>query len=535
MTRPAARWAPRARKLRNLIIAAVVRRRKGSDPRHSLSLYRGGFRDDLAHRLGQVLEAAGEPAGPVDLVTRTTSLAELLDAGRDRALAWLTLSVIHGALPTDDEVVHFVRRLELDGVDGLILEFAATLPQETGHRDRPPAEVVTDRVLVDLHHTSQTDLATGIQRVARETSALWDRDDDILVVGWNRDLTALEELTPGARRRALGLGDEIEAVGGTSSSGGRVLVPWRSTYLLPELMTETPRTARLLALARHSPNRTGLIGFDCVPLTTAETTAAAMGAAFARLMAAARHMDVVAAISHASAEEHRGWAEMLGSAGLAGPEIAAITLPVSRHVPSPEVIEEARRRFAVGRLPIVLCVGSHEPRKNHLAVLHAAEQLWRRGRRFSLLFIGGNAWRSEPFTARLDQLRSAGRPVDAASGVDDDLLWAAYALAHVVVFPSLNEGFGLPVAEALASGTPVITSNFGSMAEIAAGGGAVLVDPRDDSDLTSAIENVLLDDDLHAQLADEAAQLPTRSWDDYAAETWACLVHGATDGEGRTT
>ena len=117
---------------------------------------------------------------------------------------------------------------------------------------------------------------------------------------------------------------------------------------------------------------------------------------------------------------------------------------------------------------MVLCVGSHEPRKNHLAVLHAAELLWREGVAFSLVFVGGNAWRAERF---VDQGRAAaggGRPIVSVRALPDDLLWAAYRLAHCLIFPSLNEGFGLPVAEALASGTPVVTSEFGSMQEIAA-------------------------------------------------------------------
>ena len=129
---------------------------------------------------------------------------------------------------------------------------------------------------------------------------------------------------------------------------------------------------------------------------------------------------------------------------------------------------------------MVLCVGSHEPRKNHLAVLHAAELLWREGFAFSLVFIGGNAWRDDRFLEHVERLQDAGRPMVSVRALPDDLLWAAYDLAHCLVFPSLNEGFGLPIAESLASGTPVVTSEFGSMREIAGHGGGLLVDPRDD-------------------------------------------------------
>ena len=70
--------------------------------------------------------------------------------------------------------------------------------------------------------------------------------------------------------------------------------------------------------------------------------------------------------------------------------------------------------------PLLLCVGSHEPRKNHLAVLHAATLLWRAGRDFRLAFVGGNAWRDEEFTARLAQLQAEGRPVGSVRAISDE-------------------------------------------------------------------------------------------------------------------
>jgi len=175
---------------------------------------------------------------------------------------------------------------------------------------------------------------------------------------------------------------------------------------------------------------------------------------------------------------------------------------------------------------LVLVVGSHEPRKNHLAVLHAAELLWREGHRFSLTFIGGNSsWTGDTFGETLARLKSAGRPVEAISAATDDLLWGGYRTARFTVFPSLNEGFGLPVAESLACGTPVITSNFGSMKEIAdAGGGALLVNPRDDHSLTNGIRTLLTNNELHRRLSQEASSRGVIMWDTYASETWERLT-----------
>lgn len=174
---------------------------------------------------------------------------------------------------------------------------------------------------------------------------------------------------------------------------------------------------------------------------------------------------------------------------------------------------------------MVLVVGSHEPRKNHLAILAAGESLWASGVKFRLVFVGGNSWKSFQFEHELERLQRSGRSVVSISAISDSLLWAAYRLARFTVFPSLNEGFGLPVAESLGCGTPVITSNYGSMREIAEeGGGVLLVDPYDDASIAAGMLRLLTDDDELGRLAAEAKSRTPRSWDDYAAELWSYFV-----------
>ena len=502
---------------------------------------RGAQARRLEERQRLLLTTLGVPVPAGDDALLPRAVEEAL-AGADRSRVWLALAVLTGRLPLDEDVVETHRRLRLDGPGrALAPNLRATTWLLSRDRHRPVhVEVVTGATTVDVHHTSQTDLATGIQRVARETARRWHRDHTVELVGWTADYTALRRLDAASLRRATG-GHGPDAVEGpeppltpgpdrdplTPRHGTTVVVPWSGCHLTLELATEEPRTARMLALARHSGNRTGVIGFDTVPLTSAETAGEGMGGAFAKSLAAVREMDRVATISEGAAVEYRGWREMLAGAGLPGPGIEAVSLPVAAGAPTPAALAEARSRFTVGSLPMVLVVGSHEPRKNHLAVLHAAEVLWRRGVQFSLVLVGGNAWKSERFTETLSGLRGAGRPIDSVRGLSDDVLWAAYRLAAVVLFPSLNEGFGLPVAEGLASGTPVITSRYGSMAEIAAYGGALLVDPRDDHDIARALEQVLTEPRLHAELAAQAAARPLRTWDDYARDLWQYLAQPA--------
>jgi glycosyltransferase involved in cell wall biosynthesis len=256
----------------------------------------------------------------------------------------------------------------------------------------------------------------------------------------------------------------------------------------------------------------------------AETCADGMSLGFAKYLAAAARVDRIATVSETAAVEYEGWRRMLAGTGLSGPEIRAIPNAAEARASTAADVEAARQLMSVGSLPVVLTVGSHEPRKNHLPLLHAAETLWREGLEFTLTFIGGNSWNSDLFTERVAELQRRDRPVQVVLSVSDELLWAAYRVAYCTVFPSIHEGFGLPIAESLACGTPVITSNYGAMREAAEGGGALLVDPRHDADLTAALRRILTDGSLRDRLASEATNTPVRTWDDFAAETWEYFV-----------
>lgn len=508
-------------------MSVVSRARQRAD---SLLRGRGVVAEALEQRLALVLDTLGPredgDTGPVAAGPAARLAHRLTGAGGSEL--WLTRAVLTGALPLAEDVLADRRRERLDGPDAVVEPLVrSVLGWLSPDRVRSAqVEVLVGGTTVDVHHTSQTHLATGIQRVARETARVWDRDRDVQLVGWSPMYTAMRRLDENERRTALHAAAPVRRGNGHPF---QVLVPWQGRHVTLELATEPPRTSRMLALARWSRCTTGVIGFDCVPLTSAETVGPGMGGAFARQLAAVREMDRVATISEAAATEYRGWTRMLGGLGVPGPQVVPVPLPVVAHEPSPQATERVRVDLAVGELPMVLVVGSHEPRKNHLAVLHAAELLWRRGRRFSLTLVGGNSWGSEAFERRLDELARAGRPVVSVRGMPDDDLWAAYRAAHVVLFPSLNEGFGLPVAEALASGTPVVTSGYGSMAEIAAGGGAVTVDPRDDRSVADGLDRLLTDPELHARCVEAARARRPRGWDEYGTELWDVLTAG-TDG-----
>ncbi|MGC5169242.1 glycosyltransferase family 4 protein [Micromonospora sp. DT81.3] len=470
-------------------------------------------------RLATLAEALGHnPVTVEDEAGLMSALSRLVDA-RDRSQIWLALAVLTGRLPESSLVQETARRAEFDPA----ALFEAIRSETTAESIRWTVVVEQAAVLVDVSDTVSTTMTTGIQRVVREVAKRWLTRPGVRFVAWTDGWQAMRELEPDELARVRDgrarVGEDPPRVGTT------VVVPWETIFVLPEVSAELSRAARLRSLGRFGRTQCTAICYDLIPVTSSETLiATGLTGAFAHYLSALKFFTRVCTISQATAIEYNGWRVMLRGAGLVGPDVVPVLLPTSAGGSSPSDLDAARERLVVGTMPLVLVVGSHEPRKNHLAVLHAAELLWREGRRFSLCFIGGNAWRSEEFHERLGALQAAGRPVESISRAGDSLLWAAYRVARFTVFPSINEGFGLPVAESLAVGTPVITSEFGSTREIAESGGAMLVDPRDDDQITRAMRALLSDDDILERLRDEAHARPTRTWDDYADLAWAALV-----------
>ena len=149
----------------------------------------------------------------------------------------------------------------------------------------------------------------------------------------------------------------------------------------------------------------------------------------------------------------------------------------------------------------VLAVGTLEPRKNLTTLLQAFARLRSAGTLDpapGLVLAGPRGWLDEPIFAAV---RSLGLEdcVHVPGFVDDDDLPVLYSGAELLAFPSLKEGFGLPLLEAMASGVPVVASNCSAMPEVA-GDAAVLVDPLDAGALAAAIGDVLRDGALRARL-----------------------------------
>jgi glycosyltransferase involved in cell wall biosynthesis len=140
------------------------------------------------------------------------------------------------------------------------------------------------------------------------------------------------------------------------------------------------------------------------------------------------------------------------------------------------------------------------------------------GARPPLFFVGGKGWFYDEIFALVERL-NLGAEVHFVGYVSaDDLPWW-YNAAHVFVYPSLYEGFGLPPLEAMACGTPVVTSTASSLPEVV-GQAGLLIDPTDTEGLAAAMEQCLVDADLRARMrAMGLARAAGFSWRETARRT----------------
>lgn len=469
-------------------------------------------------------EELAESASDADALGK---LAAVLDADASASKAWEAMVSLLVSLPTRGEVQGFRRSIRLNGARAAIEQLGSPLLL-TPFGERHHTLTVANAVLVDVFGTASSSRTTGIQRVVREVVSRWVKKGVVTPVTWSPRMHALRLLTPKELDGLLEVepyDDEVE-----ESEAATLVIPLGGTFVEAELIVEPWQTDRLAALGQFSSGRLVGVGYDTVPVTSTETSDPGIAERFPQYLDALAWADRIAAISEAACKEFRGWRRMLTASGRSGPAIDAIFLAAETKSPKTVDLDTTRSLISLDDgQSLVLVVGSHEPRKNHLAVLHAAEALWAVGETFRLCFMGGNAWGNDRFRATVKRLKREGRPVVVLRRVSDAVLAAGYRLADFTVFPSIHEGFGLPIVESLSAGTPVITSDFGSMKEIADHfGGVLTIDPRSDAAIEKAIVTLLHDRQRLAELAEAAKSVHPKTWDEYADELFDYLVPEST-------
>lgn len=189
--------------------------------------------------------------------------------------------------------------------------------------------------------------------------------------------------------------------------------------------------------------------------------------------------------------------------------------------------DRTRSRWTQGRR-FLLYLGTLEPRKNLERLVAASEILWTKWPEApDLLLAGGRGWKSKPLLARIANSPFRGR-IHLAGYVSQEEAPSLYRAAEIFCYPSLAEGFGLPVLEAMACGAPVVISDAEALLEVT--GGAALSAPAGNEEaLATAIERLLADGNLREEIVRRGKERAEQfSWEPAAEKTAEILTAAAT-------
>ncbi|MCA0453058.1 MAG: glycosyltransferase family 4 protein [Chloroflexi bacterium] len=163
-----------------------------------------------------------------------------------------------------------------------------------------------------------------------------------------------------------------------------------------------------------------------------------------------------------------------------------------------------RRKYNLDDFQFIFTVGTVQPRKNYTRLIEALGILHSHGIKIHLVISGGKGWLDNPIYETIAQ-RHMEEYVHFIGFADDADLPVLYNMAACLAFPSLYEGFGLPILEAMACGAPVVTSNVSSLPEVA-GDAGLLVDPYDVDALANALQSLIQDEPLRQQLIEKGLE-----------------------------
>ncbi|HVU35688.1 MAG TPA: glycosyltransferase [Opitutaceae bacterium] len=312
-------------------------------------------------------------------------------------------------------------------------------------------------------------------------------------------------LTRVSDRLAAGLGAEAQAV---QWADWDLRVRRDDWFVTAELFSEAERPG-FTAFLDSRACRTAAVFHDAIPLKHPHITWPQSVARHPGYMKLLARFDRVLAVSAASKEELEGFWRWLGLERT--PPVAVLPLGADFNG-EPRVT----RRTSGAAVPQLLSVGIIEPRKNQALLLDGCERLWSEGLRFELHLAGRvNPHFGRPIARRARALARR-HPLHVHESPDDRVVAGLYRTVRATVFPSIAEGCGLPLIESLWMGVPCVCSDLPVLRENADGGGCLPVASGDVMAWINALRQVLTDDALLAQLADQATSRPLPTWTETA-------------------
>lgn len=368
-----------------------------------------------------------------------------------------------------------------------------------------------------VDHTSRFGRQTGIQRCVRSiAAALIAEAIPLRPVVWDRALVDFAEASPAALNHLARWNGPASCQWSSFRSNHRH--PTDHWLLIVELVSgpHQPSAPQLRAAADRRGWRVAWIFHDAIPLRWAHlygAGAASTAVHHATYMAGLAEFALVLANSHTSATQlHQFWQQRQLT-----PTTPVQALPLARELPGSPRLESPASLSAGQRLSI-LCVSSLEPRKNHRALLKAMALLVAQDRFPGQLVLVG--WANDPrVVAMVQRALALGFPLVWEADADDRRLAELYGWCDITVYPSLEEGFGLPVAESIWQRRPCLCSGEGALGELAAqAGGCYTVDTADWRSLAQGLDGLLHEPALRQHLQAELQLRPQRTWAAYTRE-----------------
>jgi glycosyltransferase involved in cell wall biosynthesis len=339
------------------------------------------------------------------------------------------------------------------------------------------------RVAIDARKLHDFGIGTYIRNLLRQLARI-DHDTDYVLLSPPTDLDVAAQLGPNFR--------SVLEPSPNYSLREQIHVPWVLHRERPDVFH-----APHYVLPPATPCRSVVTIHDCIHLMFPQylPNKAAYAYARASMWAAVKRSSRILTVSEASKRD------ILHFFNVAPEKIEVVYNAIDDHfwlTPPEEEVARVRERYQLDH-QFVLYVGNIKPHKNLVRLIDAFDELRRTGLEDLKLLIIGDEISKLPALRRAVHRHKLHKHVRFLGFVSDGTLRILYRLASVFVFPSLYEGFGLPPLEAMASGTPVVTSNQSSLPEVT-GDAAVLVDPYDVDSLVDGIRRVLTDATLAAEL-----------------------------------
>ena len=367
-----------------------------------------------------------------------------------------------------------------------------------------------------VDHTSRFERNTGIQRCVRAiASGLIEAGVSLTPVVWNRSRLDLQRASDQALDHlSRWHGPDADA---WSEQGHE---PW---LLIVELVSgpSNPSAAQLRAAADRHGLKLAWVFHDAIPLRWASLYGAgarATASHHATYMAGLAAADLVLANSHTTAQHLIAF---LKQQHLPHGHVQA--LPLAEQFRGVQRIRPAIGTGTVHAPQRLLCVGSLEPRKNHRNLLKAVAWLCAQASFPAELVLVG--WPNDPRVVSLvERVLQRDVPVRWEPDADDARLAELYHWCDATVVASLEEGFGLPVAESLWFGKPCLTQDQGALGELVRDGGCWPLQVQDWRQLAQGLAQWLGNPSLQRQVLVQLRRRELRTWRDYAAELLSRLA-----------